>query len=115
MTRVVTTGIAGLKSETFYPMPPVEWGRAGGTVTAITVVGNGGSGATSQAGPLATTVNRTGGSGLTVSTTAAAGVVTAIGVTVGGDGYRLGDLITVTGANGATATTGRVTGLSYTN
>lgn len=114
MARAVTTGIAGLKSETFYPMPPVEWGRAGGTVTAITVVGNGTSGATSQTGPLATTTDGS-GSGLTVSTTAAAGVVTTIGVTVGGDGYRLGDLITVTGANGSTATTGRVTGLSYTN
>jgi hypothetical protein len=114
MTRVITTGVAGLKSETFYPMPPVEWGRAGGTVTTIAVVGNGTSGASSQAGPLATTTTRN-GTGLTVSTTAAGGVVTAITVTVGGDGYRLGDLITVTGANGSTATTGRVTGLSYTN
>ena len=113
MARVITTGIAGLKSETSYPMPPIEWGRAGGTVTTLAVVGNGTSTATSQAGPLATTGGV--GTGLTVSTTAAGGVVTAIGVTVGGDGYRLGDLVTVTGANGSTATTARVTGLSYTN
>lgn len=114
MTRVITTGIAGLKSETYYPMPPVEWGRSGGTVTTIAVVGNGTSGATSQAGPLATTTDGN-GADLTVSTTAAAGVVTTITVEVGGDGYRLGDLITVTGADGSTPTTGRVTGLSYTN
>jgi hypothetical protein len=114
MGRHITTGIAGLKSETFHPFPPVELGRAGGTVVALTVVGNGTSGATSQAGPLATTTNGN-GTGLTVSTTAAGGVVTAIGVTVGGDGYRLGDVITVTGANGSTATTARVSGLSYTN
>ncbi len=113
MARVITIGIAGLKSETSYPMPPIEWGRAGGTVTTLAIVGNGTSTATSQAGPLATTGGR--GTGLTVSTTAAGGVVTAIGVTVGGDGYRLGDLVTVTGANGSTATTARVTGLSYTN
>jgi hypothetical protein len=114
MARVITIGIAGLKSETSYPMPPIEWGRAGGTVTTLAVVGNGTSTATSQAGPLATTTAGL-GTGLTVSTTAGGGVVTAIGVTVGGDGYRLGDLVTVTGANGSTATTARVTGLSYTN
>jgi hypothetical protein len=114
MGRHIITGIAGLKSETFHPFPPVELGRSGGTVTALTVVSGGTSAATSQAGPLATTTTG-GGTGLTVSTTAAGGVVTAFGVTVGGDGYRLGDVITVPGANGVGTKTARVSGLSYTN
>lgn len=112
MARHVITGIGGLTSETWNPMPPVEWGQSGGTVTALTVVGNGTSGATNQAGPLATTSDGR-GTGLTVSTTTAAGVATAIGVTVGGDGYRLGELVTVTGGNGSTPFTARVRALSY--
>lgn len=114
MARVITTGIAGLKSETFHPFPAIELGRAGGTVTELTVVGDGTANATSNAGPVATTSDGN-GTGLTVSTTAAGGVVTAISVTVGGDGYRLGELVDVTGHDGDTDVTGRVTGLSYTN
>jgi hypothetical protein len=113
MARTITTGVAGLKSETYYPCPPIEWGRAGGAVSAITVVGNGTADATSQTGRATTSDGR--GTGLVVSTTAAAGVVTAITPTTGGDNYRLGDLITVTGGNGTTAITGRVTGLNYSN
>lgn len=114
MARHVITGIGGLTSETWNPMPPVEWGQAGGTVVTLTVVGNGTSGATDQT-DLATTSDGN-GSGLTVDTTTAAGVATAIAVAAGGNGgdnYRLGELVTVTGGNGSTPFTARVSALSY--
>ena len=31
------TGVRGLTSKTWYPQPPVEWGRAGGAVATIAV------------------------------------------------------------------------------
>ena len=31
------TGVRGLTSKTWYPRPPVEWGRAGGAVATISV------------------------------------------------------------------------------
>ena len=31
------TGVRGLTSKTWYPRPPVEWGRAGGAVATIAV------------------------------------------------------------------------------
>ena len=117
-TRQKISGLykSSLASETWYPFPGVELGRAGGAVATLTVIGNGGSGATNKTNLVTTDDGN--GTGLTVNLTAAAGVVTAI--TVGnnaGDGYRIGDQITVSAANAGTASnvTGTVATLSYTN
>lgn len=117
-TRQKITGLykSSLNSETWYPFPGVELGRAGGAVATITLTGNGGSGATAKSN-LATTDDGN-GTGLTVNLTAASGVVTAI--TVGnnaGDGYRIGDQITVSAALAGTASavTGTIAALTYTN
>lgn len=107
--QVLSTAIGGLTSETFYPLPPVEAGRAGGTVTAVTRL-TAGTGQT--AGTKATTVDTGAGSGCTLTTTVTSGAVSGETVADGGDGYRLGDVLTVAGTTNATF---RVTGLSYTN
>lgn len=114
--RQTVDGVGVTTSQTWYPFAPVELGRAGGSVVTVTLTGNGGSGATNKTNQ-ATTSDRN-GSGLTVNLTAAAGVVTAI--TVGnnaGDGYRIGDQITVSAAAAGTASavTGTVASLTYTN
>jgi hypothetical protein len=114
--RQIVDGVGVTNSETWYPLPPIELGRAGASVATITLTGNGGSGATTMTDK-ATTTDK-GGSDLTVNLTAVEGVVTAI--TVGsnaGDGYRIGDQITVstTVAGTASAVTGTVASLSYTN
>ena len=48
------TGVRGLTTKTWYPRPPIEWGRAGGAVATIglgTATGdNGTSGAGSNCG-----------------------------------------------------------------
>ena len=119
------TGIRGLGSETYFNQPPVEWGRADGAVATI-VVGtatgdNGtGSGSNGTVDNKATTTDG-GGSGLKVDLTISGNVCTAIAVdaaaTADGDGYRIGDKITVaTGDSGtSTAVVGYVTGLEYEN
>lgn len=110
MSTYSVTGVGSKVSLTYYPMPPVEWGRSGGTVTALTVVSAGTTytGATGVA-----TTSDSNGTGLTVDTTATSQPIQAIAVNAGGDGYRLGELITVTG--GTADATYKVTGLSYTN
>jgi len=117
MAAYTITGVGGLASSTHNPFPPVELGRAGGTVVSLTVVGDGTSGATDQT-DLAVTSDGN-GTGLTVDSTTAAGVVTALAVAAGGDGgdgYRLGELVTVTGnSGGSTAVTAYVSALQYTN
>jgi hypothetical protein len=117
-TRQKVSGLykSSIATETWYPFPGIELGRAGGAVATITLTGNGGSGATATSN-LATTDDGN-GSDLTVNLTAASGVVTAM--TVGsnaGDGYRIGDQITVSAALAGTASavTGTVASLSYTN
>lgn len=114
--RQIVDGVGVTTSETWYPFPGIELGRAGAAVATILLTGNGGSGATSKSNQVTTTDK--GGSALTVNLTAADGVVTAI--TVGsnaGDGYRVGDQITVSAAAAGTASavTGTVASLSYTN
>lgn len=107
------TGVGAKVSLTHNPAPPVEWGRADGTVTAVEIV-DGGTTYDSASG-VATTNIETGnrGSGLTVNTTASAGAITALVVAAGGDGYRIGDLFLISG--GTDDAVGKVTGLSYTN
>lgn len=117
-TRQKITGLykSTLNSETWYPLSPIELGRSGAAVATVTLTGNGGSGATAKSNQVTTTDRN--GSGLTVNLTAASGVVT--GITVGdnaGDGYRIGDQITVSAAAAGTASavTGTVATLTYTN
>lgn len=109
MASVTITGVGAKQSSTFYPFPPVEIGRAGGTVVTVTRL-TGGTGQT--AGTKATTCDNINGADCTITTTVTTGAVTAQTVAVGGDGYRPGDVLTVAGT---TAATFRVDTVSYTN
>ena len=117
------TGVRGLTSKTWYPRPPVEWGRAGGAVATIsggTATGdNGTGGGTDGTVDNKATSTDGGGSNLKVDLTIASNVCTAIAVDAAaaadGNGYRIGDKITVaTGDSGtSTAVVGYVTSLEY--
>ena len=119
------TGVAGLTSETWYPQPPVEWGRAGGAVATVavgTATGeNGTGGGTNGAVADKATTTDGGGSGLVVDLTIASNVCSAIAVDAAagsdGDGYRIGDAVTIaTGDSGtSTAVVGYVATLEYEN
>ena len=119
------TGVAGLTSKTWYPQPPVEWGRAGGAVATVavgTATGeNGTGGGTNGAVADKATTTDGGGSGLVVDLTIASNVCSAIAVDAAagsdGDGYRIGDAVTIaTGLSGTTtAVVGYVTSLEYEN
>ena len=119
------TGIRGLTSKTYFNQPPVEWGRAGGSVATIAVgtdTGeNGTGGGTNGTVDNKATTTDGGGSGLKVDLTIASNVCSAITVdadaAADGDGYRIGDKITVaTGDSGTnTAVVGYVTSLEYEN
>ena len=123
-TQQTVTGVGGQTSLTWYPQPPVEWGRAGGAVATITLGTATGDNGTSGAGsPIdaAATATDGNGSALKVDLAVAGDVVTAITVDADaandGDGYRIGDKITVTAANASTATDviGYVATLEYEN
>jgi hypothetical protein len=64
------------------------------------------------AGTKATTDENINASGCTLTTTVVTGAVTAETVAAGGDGYRIGDILSVAGTTPATF---RVTTVSYTN
>ena len=102
-------GVGTSTSESSYLRPPIETGRAGGTVVSVTrlTAGTGQTAATK-----ATTCDNANGSGCTLTTTVDTGAVTAQTVAAGGDGYRVGDVLSVAGT---TAATFRVTAVSYTN
>ena len=109
MARQTVDGVGVTTSQTFYPFPPIEFGRAGGTVASVTRL-TAGTGQT--AGTKATTTDSNNGSGCTITTTVTSGAVTGQTVASGGDGYRVGDVLTVAGTTDATF---RVDTLSYTN
>jgi len=118
------TGIRGLTSKTYFNQPPVEWGRAGGAVATIALGSATGDNGTSGAGSAvdaAATATDGGGSDLKVDLAVGGDVVTAITVDAAaandGDGYRIGDKITITAANASTASDviGYVTSLEYEN
>ena len=109
MARQTIDGVGVTTSETYYPLAPVELGRAGGTVATVTRL-TAGTGQT--AGTKATTSDNANGSGCTLTTTVTSGAVTGQTVADGGDGYRPGDVLTVSGTTGATF---RVNTVSYTN
>jgi len=118
------TGIRGLTSKTWFNQPPVEWGRADGAVATIALGSATGDNGTSGAGSAvdaAATATDGNGSGLKVDLAVGSDVVTGITVDAGadndGDGYRIGDKITITAANASTATdvVGYVTSLEYEN
>ncbi|WJZ48627.1 hypothetical protein [Synechococcus phage DSL-LC07] len=102
-------GVGVTTSENAYMRPPIEPGREGGTVVTVTRLGGG----TGQvAGTKATTADNINGTGCTLTTTVTDGVVTGQTVAAGGDGYRVGDVLSVAGT---TAATFRVDTVSYTN
>ena len=118
------TGIRGLTSKTWFNQPPVEWGRADGAVATIALGSATGDNGTSGAGSAvdaAATATDGNGSGLKVDLAVGSDVVTGITVDAGadndGDGYRIGDKITITAANASTASdvVGYVTSLEYEN
>jgi len=122
---ISTTGIAGLTSDTWYSAPPVEWGRAGAAVATVavgTATGEDGTaGGTNGAVADKATTTDGGGSGLVVDLTIASNKCSAIAVDAAagsdGDGYRIGDAVTIaTGLSGTnTAVVGYVTSLEYEN
>jgi hypothetical protein len=109
MGLATVDGVGVTTSQTYNQRPPIEPGREGGTVVTVTRT----SGGTGQvAGTKATTVNNINGAGCTITTTVADGVVTGQTVAAGGDGYRVGDVLSVAGTTSATF---RVDTVSYTN
>lgn len=109
MAAQTVDGVGVTTSATYYPRPPIEPGREGGTVVGVTRL----SGGTGQvAGTKATTDDNINGSGCTITTTVTDGVVTGQTVAAGGDGYRVGDVLSVAGTTSATF---RVDTVSYTN
>jgi hypothetical protein len=90
--------------------PPIEPGREGGTVVSVTRT-SGGTGQTAGTGKT-TTADNINGSGCTITTTVTSGAVTGQTVVAGGDGYRVGDVLSVAGTTSATF---RVDTVSYTN
>jgi hypothetical protein len=102
-------GVGVTTSETAYSRPPIEAGREGGTVVTVTRL-TAGTGQT--AGTKATTADNINGSGCTLTTTVTTGAVTGQTVAAGGDGYRVGDVLSVAGTTSATF---RVVTVDYTN
>ena len=124
MAQALTiTGVRGLTTKTWYPSPPIEWGRAGGAVATIglgTATGDNGTSGAGSAVDAAATATDGGGTGLKVDLAVGGDVVTAITVDTSdaandGNGYRIGDKISVTAANASTASdvVGYVTSLEY--
>jgi len=109
MGLATVDGVGVTTSQTYNQRPPIEPGREGGTVVTVTRL-TAGTGQT--AGTKATTVNNINGSGCTLTTTVVTGAVTDQTVAAGGDGYRVGDVLSVAGT---TAATFRVDTVSYTN
>ena len=102
-------GVGVTTSETAYMRPPIEPGREGGTVVTVTRL-TAGTGQT--AGTKDTTDDNINGTGCTLTTTVTDGAVDGQTVAAGGDGYRVGDVLSVAGT---TAATFRVDTVSYTN
>ena len=102
-------GVGVTTSQNAYLRPPIEPGREGGTVVSVTRL-TAGTGQT--AGTKTTTDDNINGSGCTITTTVTSGAVTGQTVAAGGDGYRVGDVLTVAGTTDATF---RVATVSYTN
>jgi hypothetical protein len=98
-TSVGVGSIAG--SSTFFPLVPVEQGRARGVAT-LSIITNGTSGASTTSNALTTCERGVLSSGLTVNLTASGGVVTAAVPNAAGLNYQIGQLIHVIGG-GATA------------
>lgn len=119
------SGVGGLSSSTWYPYPPVELGRAGGAVATITLGSatgdNGTGGGTNGTVDNKATTTDGNGSGLRVDLTISGNVCTAIAVdadaAADGDGYRVGDMITVATSDSGTSTAvvGYVATLEYEN
>ena len=118
------TGIRALTSKTWYPQPPIEWGRAGGAVATIavgTATGDNGTGSgTNGAVADKATTTDGGGTGLVVDLTIANNVCSAIvpdpaAAGSDGNGYRIGDKITIAASDSGTssAVVGYVTALEY--
>jgi hypothetical protein len=109
MATQATDGVGVTTSATYYPRPPIEPGREGGTVVSVTRL-SGGTGQT--AGTKATTDDNINGVGCTLTTTVTDGVVDGQTVAAGGDGYRIGDVLSIAGTTPATFVVATV---SYTN
>lgn len=97
-TTVSYTARGGtISSDTWFPLPPVEFGKAQDAVVVTLSGVPAGTGYTGATGVATTTDGY--GTGLTVDTTDSGGIVTAVAVNAGGTGYRIGDAITISGGN----------------
>lgn len=98
-TTTSTTGVAGLTSLTYYPTPRVEYGRAGSGIATVAIVA-GGTGYTGTTGMACSAEAGYSGSGAQFTLADTGGVIdTVSAVSAAGEGYRVGDYITVTGGN----------------
>lgn len=104
-TSVGVGSIAG--SSTFFPLVPVEQGRARG-VASLSIITNGTSGATTTNPALTTCERGVLSSGLTVNLTAVGGVVTAAVPNAAGLNYQIGQLVRPIGSTATGAVVLRV-------
>ena len=88
-----------ITSATYYPRPQLEWGRAGSGIATVAIV-DGGTGYTGTTEMTVTAETGYSGSGAEFTLADTGGVIdTVSAVTTAGDGYRVGDYITVVGGN----------------
>ena len=124
MPQVTTSdGVGGTTSETWFPAPPIEYIRAGGSVKTITLGtatgDNGTGGGTDGTVDNKATTTDGSGTGLKVDLTIASNVCTAISVDAAaaadGVGYRIGDKVTIATTDSGTSSNviGYVTALEY--
>jgi len=86
-----------ITSATYYPRPQVEWGRSGSGIATVAIV-DGGTGYTGTTDMATTAETGYSGSGAEFTLADTAGVIdTVSAVSAAGDGYRVGDYITVDG------------------
>lgn len=84
-----------------------------GAVTQLAILTNVSSGATTATPRDTFPENSQGGQGLTVTNTAAGGIVTGLSIgNSAGTGYRIGDIVTILGTSGTTPVTASVASLT---
>ena len=92
VSKLGANGQAGITADEYLYVTQINGASAFGSLV-------GGTGYVNATG-VATTVLPTGGSGLTVDITTVAGAVTVVAIANAGNGYNIGDVITITGGGG---------------
>nr|MBC8296878.1 hypothetical protein [Pelagibacterales bacterium] len=92
VSKLGANGQAGITADEYLYVTQINGASTFGSLV-------GGTGYVNATG-VATTVLPTGGSGLTVDITTVAGAVTVVAIANAGNGYNIGDVITITGGGG---------------